>query len=97
MTVKIPEWDNKEHSALVVMHEFDSEWLLIVLEENQKYFRDKRKQLVAKSLEYSKATMEIINETNRYSFGKIRIRVKSLEQCPNIGKLFVRIKLGPFS
>lgn len=82
---------------MVVMHEFDSEWLLIVLEENQKYFRDKRKQLVAKSLEYSKATMEIINETNRYSFGKIRIRVKSLEQCPNIGKLFVRIKLGPFS
>jgi hypothetical protein len=97
MTLKVPEWDNKEHPALVVKHEYDSEWLLIVLEEFQKYFRDKRKQLVAKSLEYSKASMEVINETNRYSFGKIRIRIKSLENCPNIGKIFIRIKLGPFS
>ena len=96
MSIKVPEWDNKQHPALVIKHEFDSEWLLIVLEEFEKNFRDKRKQLLAKSLEYSKETMEPINETNRYSFGKIRIRIKSLDVCPNIGKLFVRIRLGPF-
>lgn len=52
--------------------------------------------MLAKSLEHSKNTMEIINETNRYAFGKIKIKVKHLIDVPNLGKLFVRVKLGPF-
>ena len=94
--MKLPEWDNKEHRVLIIKHEFDSEWLLVILEEFEKDFWFKRNQLLAKSLEYSKTYMDIINETNRYSFGKLRIKINQLDNCPNIGKIFIRIKLGPF-
>jgi hypothetical protein len=47
-------------------------------------------------LEYSKGGMEIINETNRYAFGKVHLRIKQIYDVPNIGKLFIRIRLGPF-
>ena len=94
--IRIPEWDNKSHPCMIIRHEYDSDWLLLAIEDD-KAFSQKRKDLLAKSLEHSKITMDTINETNRYAFGKIKIRLKHLFDCPNIGKLFVRIKLGPFS
>ena len=36
------------------------------------------------------------DQTNRYSFGKVHVSVKGLDHVPNIGKLFMRLKLGPF-
>lgn len=74
--MKIPEWDNKKHLTMVIRHEFDSEWLLIAPEVNEREFYTKRKELLTKSLEYSKNSMETINETNRYSFGKVFVRIK---------------------
>jgi hypothetical protein len=96
MRMKVPEWDNKEHQTLIIKHDFDSEWLLLVFEEFQKQFSEKRKQLLAKSLEYSKATMDKPDQTNRYSFGKVHLRVNGIDNIPNIGKLFFRVRLGPF-
>jgi len=40
--------------------------------------------------------MDVINETNRYAFGKIQIKIKQLCDVQNIGKLFVRVRLGPY-
>ena len=82
---------------MIIRHEFDSEWLLLMFEENEDKFYEMRKQLLAKSLECSKENMERPDETNRYSFGKVRLKIKRLKNIPNIGKLFFRIKLGPFS
>lgn len=33
MMYRIQEWDNKQHNVMKVRHEFDSEYLLIALEE----------------------------------------------------------------
>ena len=41
--------------------------------------------------------MDKPDETNRYSFGKVRLKIKRLKNIPNIGKLFFRIKCGPFT
>ena len=40
---------------------------------------------------------KVPDQTNRYSFGKLYIRIKGLDKTPNIGKLFFRVKLGPFA
>lgn len=76
ISIKIPEWDNKVHQAMIIRHEFDNEWLLLALEDYEKDFFTKRKELLAKSLEWSKDTMDTINETNRYAFGKVFLRIK---------------------
>jgi len=36
------------------------------------------------------------DQTNRYPFGKLHIKVLGLFHVPNIGKLFFRLKMGPF-
>jgi hypothetical protein len=37
------------------------------------------------------------DQTNRYPFGKLYLRIKGLDHTPNCGKIFFRVKLGPFS
>jgi hypothetical protein len=92
----VPEWDGKVHQAMIMRHEFDNDWLLLALEDYEKDFNTKRKELLGKSLECSKDSMEVINETNRYAFGKILIRIKQIAATPNLGKIFIRLKCGPF-
>ena len=96
MRMRLPEWDNKEHLTLIIKHEFDTEWLLLIFEEFEKQFFDKRKQLLAKSLVYSKECMDKPDQTNRYAFGKVHVRITGIDNIPNIGKLFFKIRLGPF-
>jgi hypothetical protein len=40
--------------------------------------------------------METVNQTNMYSFGKIHLRIRGIENSPNIGKVFIRIRFDPF-
>ena len=31
--MRVDEWDQKTHETLVIKHDFDTDWLLLVLEE----------------------------------------------------------------
>lgn len=75
MTYRIQEWDNKEHQVIVIKHDFDSDCLLMALDEYNNLFDEKRKKLIAQSLESCKESMEEVNLSNRYSFGKIHLKV----------------------
>ncbi len=33
MKMHVPEWDNRMHDTIIIKHDFDTDWLLIVLEE----------------------------------------------------------------
>ncbi len=50
------------------------------------------------ALQYSKENLsgKPPDQTNRYSFGKVHVRIKGLLSMPNIGKLFCRLRIGPF-
>lgn len=79
-----------------IKHEFDSDLLLIILEEFESSFHDKYKLLQIKALEYSRETMSLVNETNRYSFGKVHLKINGIDNITNMGNLFVRIRADPF-
>eukprot|EP00347_Sterkiella_histriomuscorum_P002460 403368062 len=36
--IKIPEWDNKAHLAMIIKHEFDAEWLLLAVEDEKQFY-----------------------------------------------------------
>ena len=40
--------------------------------------------------------MEEVDMSNRYSFGKIFLRINGLEDYVNFGQVFIRIKLNPY-
>ena len=98
-TVKLPvaEWDGRMHQVLIIRHDFDTEWLLLVLEEQERDTLEVSASLELKALECSKEAMRPTDQTNRYAFGKVYVRVRGLDHTPNIGKLFFRVKLGAFS
>lgn len=99
MRLPIPDWDGRMHSVLIIKHDFDTDWLLLALEKTEQDIFEVSANLELKALEYSKESMagRIPDQTNRYSFGKVYVRIKGLDKMPNIGKLFYRVKLGPFS
>lgn len=99
MRLPVSEWDGRMHHVLIIRHDFDTDWLLLVLEENEKDTIEVSAKLELKALEYSKESMasKMPDQTNRYSFGKVYVRIRGLDHMPNIGKLFFRVKLGPFS
>ena len=43
MKYKLSEWDNKEHKCLKIRHDYDSECLLIILEEYEPQFYEKKR------------------------------------------------------
>lgn len=44
----------------------------------------------------TKESMIEINETNRYAFGKVYVKIKQLVNMPNIGNLLIKVKVNPF-
>lgn len=36
MLLTVGEWDNRLHQVLVIKHEYDTEWLLVALEEKER-------------------------------------------------------------
>jgi len=97
MQLRITDWDHRVHPTLLIRHDFDTDWLLLALEENERDTLELAARLEFKALEFSKESMSLPDQTNRYSFGKLHLHVKGLEHVPNLGKLFFRVKLGPFS
>ena len=37
MRLPVPEWDTLLHRTIVVKHDYDTEWLLLVLEEHERH------------------------------------------------------------
>ena len=36
MNMQVPEWDGKNHECMIIKHDFDTDWLLLALEELEK-------------------------------------------------------------
>jgi hypothetical protein len=85
--------------VLIIKHDFDTDYLLMALEDPRRDVGEISANLEYKAIEFSKESMQgkIPDQTNRYSFGKLYVRIKGLDHTPNIGKLFFRVKLGPFA
>lgn len=54
MKMRVPEWDQKTHDTLVIKHDFDTDWLLLVLEELERQTSKITFDLKIQALEYSK-------------------------------------------
>jgi hypothetical protein len=94
----LAEWDNKEHNCLKIYHEFDCEYLLIILEEfdtDYKFF-ERMRLLSWKTLECDKIVMNNVNETNRYSFGKVHLKINCIDYLPSLGNIFVKVIFHPY-
>ena len=47
-------------------------------------------------MERSKERMHAVDDSNRYSFGKIHLKINGIDNINNFGNLFVRILVNPF-
>lgn len=82
---------------MIIQHEYDSDYLLLALEEFEPSFLEKFRLIRSKSFEHSKETMEVVTESNRYSFGKVHLKITYLDNAnTNFGNIFLRIKLKPY-
>ena len=85
----------------MIKHEFDLDYLLLSLEEDpneqdsQQYFKDRFELLVSKSLETS-PTMRPLNNSNRHAFGKLKLKINSLENLACSNTFFIRVTSDPF-
>lgn len=95
MSIKVPEWDRKDHQAMIIRHQFDADYLLVVFEE-ENHFDRKLRDLSEQSLQFSKESMETVDQTNMYAFGKIHLKINGIDGIQNIGKIFIRIRFNPF-
>ena len=92
---------NKQYDVIMIKHEFDLDYLLLSLEEDptcvnvDEYFRDRFELLVSKSLEESTSMMEV-NQTNRHAFGKLKLKILSLENLACSNTFFIRVTSEPF-
>jgi hypothetical protein len=57
MKLPVRDWDGRMHNVLIIKHDFDTDWLLMVLEENEKDTVEVSANLELKALEYSKESM----------------------------------------
>jgi hypothetical protein len=89
--------DGKEEDIIKIKHEYDTDYLLLILDEYKKMFGEIYDFLLERSIAYSKDIMSLVNETNRYSFGKIHIRINTLNFFPCSGSIFVKIILSPYT
>lgn len=63
--------------------------------EKLQYFKARFNLLVTRSLEVS-PTMVKLNETNQYSFGKLKLGILSLENLACSSTFFIRITMHPY-
>jgi len=77
-------------------HTFDEDYLLVSFEDVQSNeMRKVFKTLVMKSIEIAPC-IQGIDKTNSNSFGKLRIKIMSLENIICSSTFYVRITVGPF-
>ena len=85
----------------MIKHSFDLDYLLLSLEEDptctnvNEYFKDRFELLVSKSLEIS-PTMLPVNQCNRHAFGKLKLKILSLENLACSNTFFIRVTSDPF-
>ena len=85
----------------MMKHEFDLDYLLLSLEEDAttvdqlEYFKDRFQLLVAKSHELS-PTMMPVTLSNRNAFGKLKLKILSLENLACSNTFFIRVTSDPF-
>jgi len=91
----------KQYNVIMMKHEFDLDYLLLSLEEDAtttdylQYFKDRFSILVAKSFELSPAMMPV-TLSNRSAFGKLKLKILSLENLACSNTLFIRVTSEPF-
>ena len=94
----------KQYNTFVIKHPYDSDNLLVSFEEakdtpplSQLY-----RQLVMKSLDRTPdyagelACVDELNDTNKFSFGKILVRILQIENLFATSTIFIRIRTGPY-
>lgn len=89
--------EEKEQDIIRIKHDYDTDYLLLVLDEYQKMFSEIYDFMLERSILHSKDSMSLVNETNRYSFGKIHIRINTLSFFQCSGSLYVKIICPPFT
>ena len=91
----------KQYNVIMMKHEFDLDYLLLSLEEDAtttdylQYFKDRFSILVAKSHEISPFMMPV-TLSNRSAFGKLKLKILSLENLACSNTLFIRVTSEPF-
>ena len=92
---------NKAYDVIMIKHSFDLDYLLLSLEQDptctnvDEYFKDRFELLVSKSLELS-PTMLPVNQCNRHAFGKLKLKILSLENLACSNTFFIRVTSDPF-
>ena len=85
----------------MIKHEFDLDYLLLSLEEDAttidklQYFKERFQLLVGKSHELS-WTMMPVTLSNRNAFGKLKLKILSLDNLACSNTLFIRVTSDPF-
>lgn len=57
MRMTIAEWDGKYHDCLIIKHDFDTDWLILALEELEQQTLKIYSKLKIHALEYSKESL----------------------------------------
>jgi len=92
-----------QYNVIMMKHEFDLDYLLLSLEEDAtttdenrlEYFKDRFQLLVAKSHELS-PTMMPVTLSNRNAFGKLKLKILTLENLACSNTFFIRVTSDPF-
>ena len=58
MKLPIPEWDGRQHKVLIIKHDFDTDYLLMALEDPKRDVGEISASLEMKALEFSKESMQ---------------------------------------
>ena len=96
MQLPIAERGTKTYDVLMIKHQFDKDYLLMSFEEEEAPLEKRFKDLTMRSLEIS-SNMQGLDETNMYSFGKLRLKLIDLKNLPCSSTFFVRVSSGPFT
>lgn len=81
----------------MIKHDWDTDYLLMILDEYKNKFNEIYDFLLERSIVNSKQIMSVVNETNRYCFGKVHLRLNTLTFFPSQGAIFIKISLPPFT
>lgn len=57
MRLPVPDWDARLHNVLIIKHDFDTDYLLLALENTKLDICEISASLEIKALEYSKENM----------------------------------------
>lgn len=79
----------------MVRHKFDKDYLLLSFESNNADLETRFRDFTLRSLERSE-NISNLNDTNLYSFGKVRIRLIGIKNIACSNTLHIRIRSEPF-